>query len=70
MNSDLSTDDDRQDVSTTTTPPINSKSKFNQPIIETRQHDKKKIPKKLEVIMIDKVIMTTTKEDERFLPLI
>ena len=59
-----------QNISTTTTPPINSKSDVRRPIPETRQHDRKKITKKLKVMMTDKVIMTAKKEKEMFRPLI
>ena len=61
MNSDLSSDDDRQDVSTTVIPPINSKLDVKRPILETKQHDRKTIRKKLKVIMTGRVIMTTEK---------
>ena len=40
------------------TPPINSKKlEVRRPILETRQHYKKKIPRKLKVMMTEKVIM-------------
>ena len=70
MNSDLRPDDDRQNVSITTTPPINSKSDVRQPILEIRQHDRKKMPTKLKVMMTDKVNMIVEKEKETFHPLI
>ena len=54
----LNSDDDRQDISTMATPPINSKLDARQPIPKTRQHDRKKIWKKLKVMMTD---MTTKK---------
>ena len=59
-----------QNISTTTTPPINSKSDVRPPISETRQHDRTKITKTLKVMMTDKVIMTAKKEKEMFRPLI
>ena len=61
MNNNLISDDDRQDVSATATPLINSKSDVRQLIPKTRQHDRKKIRKKLEVMMTSRVIMTTEK---------
>ena len=70
MNGDLSLDVDRQYVFTTATPLVNSKLDFRWPIPEIRQHDRKKILKKLKVIMIDKVIMTAEKENERLGPFI
>ena len=70
MNSDLSSDDNRQDVSTMATPPINSKLDIRWPVPETRQHDKKEMQKKLKVMTIDKVIMTAQTKDERLHPFI
>ena len=61
MNSDLSLDDDRQDVSTTATPPINSRLDVRRHISKTKKHDIKKIQKKLKVMMTGRVIMTTEK---------
>ena len=61
MNSDLNSDDDRQDVSTMATLPINSNSDIKRPIPKTRQHDRKEIRKKLKVMMTDKVFITTEK---------
>ena len=43
-------------------PPINSKSDVRQPILEIRQQDRKEIPKKLKVMMTNKVIMTAEKK--------
>ena len=70
MNSNLSSDDDRQDVSIMTMQPINSKSDARRPISKTIQHNRKKIWKKLKVMMTDKVIITAKKEDKRFRSLI
>ena len=61
MHSNLNSDDDRQDVSATAIPPINSKSDVKQSISKTRQHDRKKIRKKLEVVMTGRVVMTVEK---------
>ena len=61
VNNDLISDDDKQDVPTTATPPINSKSDVRWLIPKTRQHDRKKIHKKKEVMTTSKVIMTTEK---------
>ena len=66
MNSNVRSDDDRPYIFTTTMPLINSKSDVRRLIPETRQHNRKKIPKKLKVMMIDKVIMTAENEEERF----
>ena len=63
MNSDLSLDDDRQDVSATVTSPINSKSDVRRPISETRQHDRRKIRKKLKIMMKCIVIMIAGKRN-------
>ena len=49
-----------------TMPPINSKLDIRQPIPETRQHDRKKILKRLKVMMTNKVIMIAKNKDERF----
>ena len=67
MNGDLSLDNDRQDVSTMVTPPINSKSDVRRPIPKTRQHDRKKIQKKLKAMMIGRVIMTAEKGRQKVL---
>ena len=47
VNSNLISNGDRQDVSATVMPPINSKSDVRRPILDIRQHDRRKIQKKL-----------------------
>ena len=61
VNNDLNSDDDKQDVSATAMPLINSKSDIRWPISETRQHGRKKIQKKLKLMMTGRVIMTAEK---------
>ena len=61
VNNNLNSDDDRQDVSTTTMPPINSKSDVRRPILNIRQHDRKEIQKKVKVMITDNFIMTAKK---------